>query len=163
MVSYLLSEVDFPHGDICSCSSEMSWVRRFALSALGRSGCFAAGGALGIAELILPEFPDWPESRVVLGNTDEDEIYFATNSPYHFDILFGEKPPPVPATGVGTLILPANASASVSLPAVVLAHGSGGIEPGGEMRAGQMLAAAELAKPALAGPSISLEVCNGPA
>ena len=116
-----------------------------ALAALGALAWFAVGGAVGIAESSRPAFPDWPEPRVMLGYADEGELYFATNSPYDFDILLRQKPLPVPTTGVGTLILPPNASASDPVPAVVLVHGSGGIKPGREMRAGQTLADAGIA------------------
>lgn len=148
---------------------------------------------MDIAESRLSEFPDWLEPSVVIGDIDEGEIYFATNSPYDFDILFRQKPLIVPPKGVKMLIFPLNASAPVH--AVVLVHGRSGIKPGREAWEGQTLAdasiaafvtdyyrpggltsesdymakllavtaASELAKPALAGYPSSLEVSNGPA
>ncbi len=148
---------------------------------------------MDIAESRLPEFPDWLEPSVVIGDIDEGEIYFATNSSYDFDILFRQKPLIFPPKGLKMLIFPLNASAPVR--AVVLVHGRSGITQGHEAWEGQTLAevsivpfmtdyylpggltsesdymakllavtaGSELAKPALAGYSSSLEVRNGPA
>jgi len=103
------------------------------------------GGATGLAQASLPEFPDWPRPIADLSAGGEGEFYFASHSPYDFDILLRARPLPVPTTGFGTLILPKGADRARPVPAVVLVHGSGGISPGREMRVGQTLADAGIA------------------
>ncbi len=103
------------------------------------------GGAVGIAESRLPEFPDWPPPISDLSAGGEGAFYFASHSPYDFDILLRARPLPIPTTGFGTLILPEGASSEHPAPAVVLVHGSGGIAPGREMRVGRTLADAGIA------------------
>ncbi len=98
------------------------------------------GGVVGLAESSLPAFPDWPAPRVDLSAGGSGEIYFATWSPYDFDILLRKEPLPVPTTGLGTLVLPDGVSSASPVPAVVLVHGSGGITPGREMRVARTLA-----------------------
>lgn len=116
-----------------------------ALIVLGFVAWQWMGGAVGLAEARLPEFPDWPSPRASLEEGGEGEFYFATHSPYDFDILLRKRPLPVPTTGLGTLVLPEGASASAPVPAVVLVHGSGGITPGREMRVAETLADAGIA------------------
>ncbi len=106
---------------------------------------YAGGGAVGLAETQLPDFPDWPPPHADLATGGEGEFRFATWSPYDFDILLRKRPLPVPTTGIGTLVLPAGASATSKVPAVVLVHGSGGLTPGREMRVGRTLADAGFA------------------
>ena len=106
---------------------------------------FAVGGAVGIAESQLPEFPDWPAPQGDLSAGGEGDFHFATWSPYDFDILLRRRPLPVRTTGLGTLVLPDGVSAEAPVPAVVLVHGSGGITPGREMRIARTLAEAGIA------------------
>lgn len=106
---------------------------------------WAVGGAVGIAQSRLPAFPDWPEPSASLSEGAAGEIFFASSSPYDFDILLRAKPTPVPTTGLGTLILPEGASAADPVPAMVVVHGSGGITPGREMEVGRTLADAGIA------------------
>lgn len=113
--------------------------------AIGAAAWWMIGGAVGIVESQLPSFPDWPEPATQLSESDADEIFFASHSPYDFDILLRANPMAVPTTGIGTLILPRGASSGSPVPAVVLVHGSGGISPGREMEAGQALADAGIA------------------
>ncbi|MBJ22226.1 MAG: dienelactone hydrolase [Deltaproteobacteria bacterium] len=103
------------------------------------------GGAVGIAESGLPEFPDWPSPSADLSAGGEGEFYFTSYSPYDFDILLHAWPLAVPTTGFGTLVLPEGASADRPVPAVVLVHGSGGIAPGRERRVARTLADAGIA------------------
>ena len=103
------------------------------------------GGAVGVAESALPSFPEWPDPPSRLEESTSGDVYFASHSPYDFDILLRSKPMAVPTTGRGTLILPKGASAASPVPVVVLVHGSGGITPGREMEAGQVLANAGMA------------------
>lgn len=106
---------------------------------------YAIGGAVGLVEARLPAFPDWPPPPADFSAGGDGELFFATASPYDFDILLRPSPLPVPTTGVGTLVLPQGVSADRPVPAVVLVHGSGGIAPGREMRVARTLAAAGIA------------------
>ena len=116
-----------------------------ALAAVGYVVWRGLGGAVGMAESSLPAFPDWPPPIADLSQGGDGEFYFASYSPYDFDILLRKRPLPVPTTGFGTLILPDGAAPEAPAPAVVLVHGSGGISPGREMRVGQTLANAGIA------------------
>ncbi len=127
-----------------------SWISRLAaglmaVMVLAFVGWWAVGGAVGIAGLSLPDFPDWPEPVVSLTAASEGEIYFQSFSPYDFDILLNARPLPVPTTGFGTLLLPTGAFPETPVPAVILVHGSGGIAPGREMSTARMLADAGFA------------------
>jgi len=82
--------------------------------------------------LPLPPFPDYPAPKAELTVDDESVIYFSTKSPYDFSRVlsgFDEAPD---TTGKGTLILPEGASAENPVPAMVILHGSGGIQDGRE-------------------------------
>jgi dienelactone hydrolase len=82
-----------------------------------------------IVEAFQPAFPDWPEPRVQLADGDEGEIFFASHSPFDFQVLLaGQKGRPT--TGQGWLTLPEGAEGPV--PAMILLPGSGGIKPGRE-------------------------------
>jgi len=98
------------------------------------------GGAAGLVLRALPDWPDWPAPSSTLPPDAQGQIYFATQTPFDFDVLLAKGLESRAATGVGTLILPESASAASPVPAVVLLHGSGGIQPGRERRYGRMLA-----------------------
>jgi len=82
--------------------------------------------------LPLPAFPDYPPAQTSLSATDSGVIYYPTKSPYDFSrVLNGFNKAP-DTNGKGTLVLPKNASADNSVPAMVILHGSGGITEGRE-------------------------------
>ena len=68
---------------------------------------WSVGGAVGLAESRLPDFPDWPAPATALAADAEGEIYFQSFSPYDFDILLRARPLPVPTTGRAALVDPA--------------------------------------------------------
>lgn len=91
-------------------------------------------GVAGSSNLPLPVFPDYPapQTRLQVGQTGD--IYFPTRSPYDFvRVLNGYEALPV-HSGKGTLFLPKAASPDRPVPAMVILHGSGGIQPGREFR-----------------------------
>ena len=98
------------------------------------------GGAGGLVDLVLPEFPSLPEPAAELSHAQAGEIYFQSATPFDFDVLIGDMRLAKPTTGFGTLFLPNNAGPKNPVPAMVVVHGSGGISPGREMEYGQLLA-----------------------
>lgn len=92
------------------------------------------------ADIRLPPFPPMP-APTQLGETTTGEIVFTTRTPYDFDILIDGYQDLPEHAGVGTLVLPAGASAQKPVPAVVLVHGSGGLAPGREANYAALLAA----------------------
>ena len=121
------------------------WMRTglLLLGALAVSGVLVwrwLGGAGGLVDLALPEFPELPAPAERLAADQQGRIYFSSSTPFDFDVLIGEPELARPTTGVGTLFLPESATAEEPVPAVVLLHGSGGITPGREMTYGEMLA-----------------------
>lgn len=97
------------------------------------------GGDEGLVRKVLPPFPDYPEPAIVLGETQDGEIYFASSTPFDFDVLLNDPSAGIATTGLGTLFLPEQANAENPVPAMVLLHGSGGISPGREMEYGKLL------------------------
>ena len=82
--------------------------------------------------LPLPPFPDYPAPLSELSETYDGVVYFATKSPYDFSRVlngFDEAPETI---GKGTLVLPEGADAETPVPAMVILHGSGGIQEGRE-------------------------------
>lgn len=76
-----------------------------------------------------PAFPDWPDPQTRLAGGEEGEIFFATHSPFDFEVLLaGQKG--MPTTGQGFLTLPV--AGKEATPAMILLPGSGGIKPGRE-------------------------------
>ena len=96
------------------------------------AGAGAAGGAVPASAPALPEFPDFPEPVSRLDADSAGTLYYASATPYDFDVILGGMEHALPTTGVGALSLPSEASPSAPVPAVVLLHGSGGIRPGRE-------------------------------
>ena len=90
------------------------------------------GGSAGLVEAALPKFPDYPEPVERLAGDATGEIYYASATPYDFDVILSGMQHALPTTGLGTLTLPAGASPEGPAPAMVLLHGSGGITPGRE-------------------------------
>lgn len=98
------------------------------------------GGKGGIVKRLVP-FPDQPEPVLALAEDAAGKIYFASATPFDFDVLIHGMQYAVPTTGIGHLFMPDNASPDTPVPAIVLVHGSGGISPGREMEHGAMFAA----------------------
>ncbi len=84
-------------------------------------------------ELPLPPFPDYPAAKSQLSTGDEGKIYYPIKSPYDFTRILNGYDDLETHTGLGTLILPDGASAESPVPAMVILHGSGGIQDGREM------------------------------
>lgn len=103
--------------------------------------CGAATAAVQIpAGIQLPPFPA-QVAPTQMNEATAGEIVFKTRTPYDFDLLIdGYQDLPL-HTGMGTLVLPAGASAAHPVPAVVLVHGSGGLAPGREANYAALLAA----------------------
>ncbi|MFN8628685.1 MAG: alpha/beta fold hydrolase [Candidatus Binatia bacterium] len=89
--------------------------------------------------IVLPAFPQ-PPPVTKLAATTTGVIYFASRTPYDFDILLQQYAAAPETTATGQLFLPPKASANHRVPGVVLVHGSGGITPGRELEYGKLLA-----------------------
>lgn len=98
------------------------------------------GGATGLVEMALPDFPELPAPSQRLESGENGKIYFASATPFDFDVLINDLSLARPTTGIGTLFLPQQASPDSPVPAMIVVHGSGGISPGREMETGQFLA-----------------------
>jgi dienelactone hydrolase len=107
-----------------------------ALLLLGVAGCGRPGSP--DTDWAMPALSDFPAPRPDLGDGPTGRIYFATSSPFDFDVILREPASAERATGVGTLFLPETGAGP--FPSVVLLHGSGGIESGREMAYGRWLA-----------------------
>ncbi|HQR03365.1 MAG: dienelactone hydrolase family protein [Proteobacteria bacterium] len=88
----------------------------------------------------LPPFMKLPPPTQMTETTAGD-IVFETRTPYDFDVLLSRYQTLPRQSGMGTLVLPAGASAKHPVPAVVLVHGSGGLTPGRESQYAALLAA----------------------
>jgi len=88
---------------------------------------------------LLPKLPNLPAAVSELGAEDSGRIYFQSSSPFDLDIIFAGMQNVLQTTGVGDLSLPANATAAEPVPAIILAHGSGGIKDGREFEYAQLL------------------------
>jgi dienelactone hydrolase len=110
------------------------------LLAVGAAVFLALGGTTGLMARALPEFPDLPTPSERLEADEAGTIHFASSTPYDLDVILLGMQHAISTTGQGTLILPQGASAQSPVPAMVLLHGSGGIQAGREMRMGQWLA-----------------------
>ncbi len=94
----------------------------------------------GIPKLPLPPFPNMPPPQATLADGQSGVIYFPAKSPYDFSrVLSGYDSVPM-MTGMGTLILPKDASADSPVPAMVILHGSGGIQDGREFEYARLFA-----------------------
>jgi dienelactone hydrolase len=98
------------------------------------------GGTAGLVGIALPEFPELPAPMEQLAEGQSGAVYFASATPFDFDVLIGDMSVALPTTGIGTLFLPEGASTESPVPAMVVVHGSGGIQPGREMEYGALLA-----------------------
>lgn len=91
-------------------------------------------------ELPLPPFPDYPEPKTELSENDEGIIYYPIKSPYDFSRVLNGYESLNTHSGKATLVMPKGASAEAPVPAMVILHGSGGIQDGREMTYAQLFA-----------------------
>lgn len=84
-------------------------------------------------ELSLPPFPEYPAAKTELSADDEGVVYYSIKSPYDFSRVLNGYTALENHTGKATLVLPQGASANDPVPAMVIMHGSGGIQAGREM------------------------------
>jgi dienelactone hydrolase len=98
------------------------------------------GSATGLVEMALPDFPELPAPSLQLKSGESGTVYFASATPFDFDVLINDLSLARPTTGIGTVFLPEQASPQAPVPAMIVVHGSGGISPGREMETGQFLA-----------------------
>ena len=111
-----------------------------ALLALAMTfGCASPGAPPALPPV--PLFPDLPPPVAQLEEDSAETLHFASSTPYDFDVLLAGNRHARASTGVGTLVLPAEASAEAPVAAMVLLHGSGGIRPGREQDYAELLAA----------------------
>ena len=105
----------------------------------------AIGGLPGLVAATLPDFPEYPEPLAELSPGQSGTIHFETTTPFDFGVILDGNIHALPTTGTGSLVLPANASPEDPAPAVVILHGSGGIQPGREHEYAELLAASGIA------------------
>lgn len=91
-------------------------------------------------ELLLPRFPDYPAAKTQLAADDSGVIYYPIKSPYDFSRILNGYNELESHTGKATLVMPEGASADKPVPAMVILHGSGGIQKGREMKYAQLFA-----------------------
>lgn len=90
--------------------------------------------------LSLPPFPEYPAPQTELRTEQSGVIHFPIKSPYDFSrVLKGYDDAPV-HTGKATLVLPDGASETAPVPAMVILHGSGGIQEGREFEYAKLFA-----------------------
>ena len=92
-----------------------------------------------LVRVAIPEFPSFPEPVTTLAHHQSDTVYFASSTPFDFDVLLNDPERGIATTAMGTLFIPDNASPAYKVPAMIVLHGSGGISPGREMEYGQLL------------------------
>lgn len=86
----------------------------------------------------LPKFPDHAVVNVLAADA-HGPIYFRSATVFDFDVILGGMDGAQPTTGLGYLYIPAGASASQLVPAMVILPGSGGISPGREEEYAKLL------------------------
>lgn len=91
-------------------------------------------------ELPLPPFPEYPPAQTKLSADDAGMLYYPIKSPYDFARILNGYDALETHTGKGTLVMPKGASADKPVPAIVILHGSGGIQDGREMEYAQLFA-----------------------
>jgi dienelactone hydrolase len=80
----------------------------------------------------LPKFPDTTPVATPLAADAHGPIFFQSATVFDFDVILDGMRGAQPTTGLGYLSMPAGASASQPVPAMVILPGSGGISPGRE-------------------------------
>ena len=91
-------------------------------------------------ELPLPPFPEYPPAQTKLSADDAGILYYPIKSPYDFARILNGYDTLETHTGKGSLVMPKGASADKPVPAIVILHGSGGIQEGREMEYAQLFA-----------------------
>lgn len=91
-------------------------------------------------ELPLPAFPDYPAAKTQLSADDVGVIYYSIKSPYDFSRILNGYDELKTHTGKATLVMPEGAGVDKPVPAMVILHGSGGIQKGREMEYAQLFA-----------------------
>lgn len=89
---------------------------------------YAGIGLPWVSAIDLPELPELPPAQHVLAENQTGDIYFPTRSPYDLSELLHNYGAAVQHTGKGHLTLPEGASAENPVPAMIILHGSGGID-----------------------------------
>jgi len=90
--------------------------------------------------LPLPPFKNLPAPDIQLTDGQDGVVYFPTKSPYDFSRVLNGYESILEHTGKGKLILPNDASANAPVPAMVILHGSGGIQDGREFEYAKLFA-----------------------
>ena len=85
-----------------------------------------------LAKMITPPFPDYPQPLAQLKEDTQGVIYFPSYTAYDLDVILAGVKPEHQMTGLGTLVLPENASKALPAPLMIVIHGSGGIADGRE-------------------------------
>ena len=92
-----------------------------------------------LAKLITPAFPELPEPLQTLNVDTQGVLYFPSYTAYDLDVVLAGLKPEHESVGMGTLLLPADASAALPAPLMIIVHGSGGIADGREFNYGQWM------------------------
>ncbi|WP_299725603.1 dienelactone hydrolase family protein [uncultured Endozoicomonas sp.] len=101
---------------------------------------YAGIGLPWTSSIKLPDLPELPAPKTTLTEDQSGDIYFSTRSPYDFSELLTNFDNTLQHTGKGELVLPKGASAENPVPAIIILHGSGGIEPNREPVYAQLFA-----------------------
>lgn len=87
----------------------------------------------------LPKFPAVAPVATPLAADAHGPIHFQSATVFDFDVILGGMRGAQPTTGLGYLSMPAGASATQPVPAMVILPGSGGISPGREEEYAKLL------------------------
>lgn len=101
---------------------------------------YAGIGLPWVTSIDLPQLPELPSAQKNLTADQSGDIYFPTRSPYDFSELLHNYDAAVQHTGKGHLTLPEGASVDNPVPAMIILHGSGGIDKDREPVYAQMFA-----------------------
>ena len=82
--------------------------------------------------VIFPSPPDLPAPSKTLRDGQQGHIHYPSKTYYDLDILLADPGAGEDATGAGDLYLPESAASDVPVPAMIVVHGSGGIQSGRE-------------------------------
>ena len=89
--------------------------------------------------VLFPTPPDLPAPSQALSSGQQGRIYYPSKTYYDLDILLADPGAGEAATGVGDLYLPESANPDQPVPAMIVVHGSGGLQPGREDGYAQLL------------------------
>tara|TARA_B100001939_G_scaffold348208_1_gene374046 strand:- start:363 stop:1439 length:1077 start_codon:yes stop_codon:yes gene_type:complete len=113
-----------------------------AISLAGYATTIAAESTI---KPLLPPLPAYPAPQKNPNPADQGELYFSSTTPGEYKWLLYPDDSVVPTTVKGTLFLPKQASLQNPVPAMVILHGSGGVQDSREMAYGRELAAQGIA------------------